>query len=158
MSALPCVTALEPSISTSPAFMKTLIRVLRSSRPLPYVFVRHSVLARLPVAPLGHRFALPAALTTAGVVPTKHTTSATAVRLRCVLRNRRAHQQPLSIALRERVPNPGAGDQRQGRAIARGEQGCDARVGVDGPRAGHLEDERDAIAPYDSHLVAGAES
>ena len=29
--------------------------------PLPEELVRHSLLARLPAAPLGHRFALPAA-------------------------------------------------------------------------------------------------
>src|SRR5258708_8135734 len=61
MSLTPCPIALEPSITTSPAFMTTLRRVRRVIRPPPYELVRHSVLARLPAAPLGHRLPLPAA-------------------------------------------------------------------------------------------------
>ena len=61
MSASPTPTAVEPMRICSPALAKTWISVRRSSSPPPYELVRHSRLAREPVAVAGKRLRLPAA-------------------------------------------------------------------------------------------------
>src|SRR5216684_1407883 len=125
MSLVPWPIALEPSIKTSPAFMNALTSIRRVSNPPPYELVRHSALARLPAAPLGQRLALPAA--DAGMAPAANrpvarpsvTRAMTALR---VLLKDGAHKQSLGIALDQRVPGPGAGDERQRRHRAWREQ------------------------------------
>src|SRR4051812_29405694 len=61
MSDPPTPTAVEPIRICPPALAKTWISVRRLSSPPPYVLVRHSRLAREPVAVAGERLRLPAA-------------------------------------------------------------------------------------------------
>ena len=105
MSLVPCAIALEPSISSSPAFMKTLISVRRVTMPPPYELVRHSVLARLPGAPFGHRFWLPAACAAGVASATSTSPSPSAAIDLLLLCKGRPHQQTLRVALRQGVPH-----------------------------------------------------
>src|SRR2546423_15413699 len=109
MSLDPCPIALEPKSSTSPAFRNALSSVRRSSRPPPYELVRHSVLARFPPAPFGHRFWLPAADASLAPAATNMRTRAKVAMPR--LSKRRAHKEALGVALGQGIPDAVARDQ-----------------------------------------------
>src|ERR1700674_118592 len=133
MSPAPTATALDPSMRTSPAVMYALIRVRRGKVPLPYVPVRHSVLARLPGARLGQRFALPAAIAGRAASP-KMTKAAqipaSAAGAETSLRKDRTHEKALGVGEDPRVPHAGTGDEGQLGERARGEQGRIGRAHV----------------------------
>src|SRR5581483_5151154 len=137
MSLVPWPIALEPSMSTSPAFMNALTSVRRVIRPPPYELVRHSELARLPEAPLGYRLALPAAATGMDMAASARSAMATATAAALLLRNRGTHEQSLRVGPRDRIPHAGAGDQRQRRGGARSEQRGDPLAGADALQRRH---------------------
>src|SRR5689334_13156768 len=131
MSLEPWPIALDPSISTSPAFMNALSRVRRVIRPPPYELVRHSVFARAPDAPLGQRLALPDADTGIAVAAATMTAKASATSTRRFLNGIRAHEQSLRVGEGQRVPHARACDERQRCVRACRKQRRNARAGAD---------------------------
>src|SRR2546426_11109927 len=159
MSLTPWPIALDPSIRTCPAVMYALMSVRRIRAPFPYEPVRHSVLARLPEAPLGHRFPLPAA-SAGGTAAARSATAAhaptKATRARCLDKDR-AHQQAMGVALDAGGPGPGAGDQRERGHPAGGEQRGDPGVGQGDAPAGHPEAQPAPVPSLDHDGVADSQ-
>src|ERR1700675_2949652 len=107
----PWPIALEPSIRTCPVVMYALISVRRMSTPAPYELVRHSVLARLPEAPFGQRFPLPAAEAGAAAPSKAMAAHAPAAATRARLLNKYgAHKEPVGVALDAHIASAGARD------------------------------------------------
>src|SRR5437879_3650864 len=109
--------------------------------------MRHSVLARLPAAPLGQRSELPAAITGAADARRAITeqAAATAARPRVALNKDGAHKQTVGIAQNRGVPGPGAGDEGQRGELAWGEQRGYPGARRDDATASHLEGQASAI-------------
>src|ERR1700687_2853638 len=145
MSLAPWAIAVDPSISTCPAVMYALMRVRRVRAPFPYDPVRHSVLARLPGAPLGHRSALPAAITGGALEARMVTAAKMAASAPRGLYKDGAHEQALGVGEDARAPHATAGDERQRGDRARSEQRRQPRAGANDAPARHLEVQARAI-------------